>query len=360
MLKRLVLLATILLLLCEGLPTMGQGRAHVRLFQDGDEMFGSGDTYFAVSEKGTLVGWGSNHLNRLGGILPWRPYFARRTIAREVTSFSCGSNTVMYVDGDHVLWGWGTNAHLLLSDGMRTPGEKTPIMRDVREAAVGYELAAAVKTDGSLWTWGRNSGGQLGVAGAAGDEGEYCPPQKVMDHVKTVKIMDGIPFAIAEDDTLYVWGMDRFREPTTVAERVRDAAYLGNGGMYQYLTLDGSVFAFDAGSELTAREHRRVAEAVRSVFYRGMVKDDSTLWSWTCEGGNITPLKERDGVWTALDNNHFITDSGYLSLRGGPVRLPHAVRTIVPVLRDVWLLTAAAYAVTRKRSAAKNRSGIRA
>lgn len=132
--RRLVLLTTVLLLLCEGLPAAKRDRDRVQLFRDGDMMFGSGDICFAISADGTLVGWGSGHLNRIGGILPWRPYFARRTIAKEVTSLSCGSDTALYVDRENRLWGWGTDRDLLFSDDVLIPAGRKQVMEDVRAA----------------------------------------------------------------------------------------------------------------------------------------------------------------------------------------------------------------------------------
>lgn len=150
-------------LICEIVPVSHETSTHVGLFEDGDDWLGTENTYFAISSSGSLVGWGSNHGNRLGiGLLPFYPYFARKTLGSNVRSFSCGSEAVMYVDNNHVLWRWGTNTLLLLKDDIRLLGHKVRIMEDVVEVAVGFNHVAVVETDGSLWTWGQNTEGHLG------------------------------------------------------------------------------------------------------------------------------------------------------------------------------------------------------
>lgn len=361
-LRRCAILLAIVLLVCEVLPVSKRNRDHVQLLEVNDDgLFDTGDTYFAISADGMLVGWGSNRLNRIGGILPWRPYFARKTMAKNVISFSCGSTTAMYVDSDNVLWGWGRNQNLLFSDenGMMAPIGKTQIMQDVREVVVGSEYAAVVKTDGSLWTWGRN-GARLGRGKPAlWEENKYEAPQKIMDHVKSVKIVDGISFALTEDDALYTWGAGTY-EPTIVAEQVKDIAYLGHIGntwIYQYLTLDGTVFAFGFYSKFADGEHRQVAENVRSVFFKGMVKNDSTMWSWVCEDEEITPLKEKNGVWAALDKEHYMTDGGKFHLQIRSLPILRSTRTVVPTFRNASLLILAAYVLAQKIFAARDASG---
>lgn len=355
--KRSIILIAILLLFCEVIPVSNQNRNSVQLLEDNDDgLFNTGDTYFAISADGTLVGWGRNHLNRIGGILPWRPYFARKTLAKDVISLGCGTTTVMYADRDNVLWGWGTNEHLLFSDRDLTSGQRKEIMQDVCKVVVGSEYAAVVKTDGSLWTWGRN-GARLGRGKPAlWEENKYAAPEKITDHVKSVKIVDGISFAITTDDVLYTWGAGTY-EPTIVAERVKDIAYLGHIGntwIYQYLTLDGMVFAFGFYDKFANGEHKQVAENVRSIFDKGMVKNDSTMWSWVCEGEEITSHKEKTGVWTALDEEHYITDSGkfYLQTYGLPVL--RSTRTVSTLYRNIFLLIVIVYLFRRKISAGKH------
>lgn len=355
--RRSILLTMLLLLLLEGMPVTTKYLDKVQIFEDGDYMFNSGNTYYAISPTGVLVGWGSNRFNRIGGLLPWYPYCARKIVAKDVSTFSCGTTTAMYVDNDHVLWGWGTNENLILSNNFIIPMKKR-IMENVRDVAVGYESAAAIKTDGSLWTWGRNTAGQLGNGsmdsspnGMRLNDGRYYPPQKIMDHVKKVKIIDDIPFAITESNDLYVWGMRATGKPIRIAERVRDVSYTGIDALFQYLNQDDDVCIVDVvaaanTNSLNIQHHQRIAENAKSLCNFGLVKKDGTFWTYSFKNDKIELNHEKDGVWAASDQHYFIGDTGRLYTHIEQIKFPmstHSIYKLVPVLRDVLILMVAFY-----------------
>lgn len=361
LLKYSAFMAMVLLLVFEGLPVTRQYRDNIQIFQDGDDILGTGNTYFAISPGGTLVGWGSNHLNRIGGFLPYYPYFARKVIVDDAAAFSCGSSAVMYIDKDHILWGWGTNNELIFSEDILISKERKQIMEEVSDIAVGFHHAAAIKTDGSLWTWGQNKYGELGngskdvLNGVILNNGKYYAPQKIMENMKKVKIIDGITFAISDSNTLFVWGADDICEPIMIAEDVKDVAYLGNNTLYQYLDYDGNVFLIDAVL-IANREHERIAENVHSLCKGGVVKNDSTLWSWVCEEGKNELIKENDNAWVAIDKGHYITSGGRLYLNAGSDPLPTILRstyTVVPFLRNIFVLFSATYIILLRKKNSK-------
>jgi hypothetical protein len=320
------------------------------MFEDVDDLLGTGNTYFALSANGTLVGWGSNDTGRLGiGIFSSYPYIARKTLAYNALAFSCGSTAVMYVDSSHVLWGWGTNDQLLLKDSTSSFHTKVKIMEDVADVAVGFNHAAVIKTDGSLWTWGQNTEGGLGNGsidvdnGAILNDGQYYEPQKIMDRAKKVRIIDGFTFVITENDDLYLWGMWGVYSPTMVAQGVKDVAYLGDNIQYQYLTLDGEVFAITANSRENSYDlaQEPIATGVRSLCKGGLIKEDSSLWSWQAVGNARTLVKERDNICTAVDATHYVSATGRLYSDNGIGFLPtmsRSVHTMVPILRNIALL----------------------
>ena len=141
------------------MPVKSTFKDEFQIYEDNGSYLGTKNTYYVLSPSGTLVGWGSNDYDRVGGILPWYPYFARKVIAKDVTAFSCGASVVMYADCDGNLWGWGTNKGLLFAEKTT---KKVKILDDVIDVSVGFNHAAAIKSDGSLWTWGQNIQGNLG------------------------------------------------------------------------------------------------------------------------------------------------------------------------------------------------------
>lgn len=70
------------------------------------------------------------------------------------------------IKSDGTLWSWGRNAYGVLGDGTAS-GKSSPVQSVTaattwQSIAAGFDVAAAVKTDGTLWTWGKNTQGALG------------------------------------------------------------------------------------------------------------------------------------------------------------------------------------------------------
>ncbi|MEQ3169783.1 hypothetical protein AAA086_01735 [Dysosmobacter welbionis] len=324
----------------ELMPVKSTFKDEFQIYEDNGSYLGTKNTYYVLSPSGTLVGWGSNDYDRVGGILPWYPYFARKVIAKDVTAFSCGASVVMYADCDGNLWGWGTNKGLLFAEKTT---KKVKILDDVIDVSVGFNHAAAIKSDGSLWTWGQNIQGNLGnyskdeEDGMIINGGQYYPPQKVMENVKQVKIIDGITFAITTDSDLYAWGFGDILGPTLVAHRVADIAYLGEGTLYQYLSLDGSVSVLNTFSICSPNNNITIADNVSSIFTGGIVKNDNSMWLWGSDSHNSTYYKYLDGVSMAVDAEHYVTESGklkYHSITDTLPAIPRSLNSVVPMLRE--------------------------
>lgn len=99
-----------ILVILQFMPTNKGSVKDFRIYTDGDQLYGSvGPTYFALTARGTLIGWGSNRIGQLGDPYKsiYRPFAARKVIKPGVIAFSCGTYTTAYVDQEHVLWEWG-------------------------------------------------------------------------------------------------------------------------------------------------------------------------------------------------------------------------------------------------------------
>lgn len=342
----------VLVLLLQLIPVPHSFVEEARLYQDNDEMFGLETSYFVLTQNGTLVGWGGNSRQSVSSIFKFSsPYLFRRVAARGVAEFAYGTNLAMYVDENHILWGWGANESLLLSDKETNLRSATKVMDDVKSIALGREHALVIKTDGTLWTWGRNERGQLGNGtlgvrdGMIIDDSKFYEPQKIMDDVKYIRVVEDISFAISENGDLYMWGNTAICAPLKIAEEVQDInhAYIErSGAWFQYLSLNGDVYSFDL-REKGANDPFKgpITRDVSSLCRMGVVKNDGSLWRWENEEDELKLVKECDNVVSAVDTSFYLTSSGRVYSDSIPQwlpRFPHSLLNVVPILRDIFLL----------------------
>lgn len=94
LLQKAILIFLFLVFILELNPVTSSQAAELRLYENTD-FRGDYLTYYALQQNGCLTAWGSGS----------PAYFFRRTVARNVASFSCGPSAILYVDRDNVLWG---------------------------------------------------------------------------------------------------------------------------------------------------------------------------------------------------------------------------------------------------------------
>ena len=351
------------------IPVQSSTVQKMQLYTDIDELHGTEPSYFVRTKNGTLIAWGGNTGGRIKSAfaIPY-PYLARRTIARGVADFSCGMFCAMYVDQEGVLWGWGALEGLLLT---QAPSYRQPvrIMENVKSISVGYEHAMAIKTDGTLWTWGQNIRGELGrgfkdaLNGEILNNGKFYEPEKIMEHVQSVAVIDGISFAVTEGGDLYYWGNTAACLPKKVASDAAavSIAYLGAQPQYQYLTQDGTVFPLilDEGApSIDETSESPLAVDVQELYNGGILKKDGSLWEWqeTGSGNKLLPIDEH--VADTETSAFYLKTNGRLLIEsklGKLPALPQSIYTVSPVLRNVILLVffvkIIAVYIVRKRSA---------
>ena len=128
-------------------------------------------TYHTVAIKtdGTLWAWGRNFWGQLGN---------NDTTDRStpVTTFtggtnwkqvSVGYNVTAAIKTDGTLWTWGRGSAGALGNN-DTTDRSTPVTTftggtNWKQVSAGYNVTAAIKTDGTLWTWGSGNAGKLGI-----------------------------------------------------------------------------------------------------------------------------------------------------------------------------------------------------
>ena len=345
--RPLVVLFLVTLCIFQFMPTNISSIKNTQIYTDGDQLYGSvGPTYFTLTSNGTLVGWGSNRVGQLGDSfksLP-RPFIARKTIKRGVIAFSSCTYTTAYVDQNHILWEWGTKA---------SANQPKKILEGVADVAVGYHHAIALKEDGSIWTWGQNINGELGRGfkdekdGMILNNGQQYKPQKIMDHIKKIAIIDGLSCAITEDDSLYIWGIKGVCSPIKVAENVHSVSYLALGKVlkFQYLTNDGEVYLLDFSSEYSIAETIErialIAQNVQSLCEGGVIKQNNSLWRWEADENGQELIKIRSHVAHAVNTSFYMTTTGFLyskNIISFLPFIPHSIRTVSPSIRNIFLI----------------------
>lgn len=167
-------------------------------------------TTFALTEDGTLYGWGYNGYGLfLDGSR--KNSDAPRLIMKDVASVAAskfGSNNVAVITKNGKLLTWGENQYGQIGDGTtETPMEPKEIMGNVKSVAVGYNFMAAVKNDGSLWMWGDNKHGQLTSVIA----GEYSStPTRILEDVDSIDVGLLHVLALKDNGSVWAWGCNRY------------------------------------------------------------------------------------------------------------------------------------------------------
>ena len=326
-------------------------------------------SYYAITPQGTLVGWGSTTQKFMpysSGLIPY-PYLLRRTILRNVDSiYTNRYNTVMAIDQDGVLWGWGRYGSLLLAEGTGMFNRPVKIMEKVTSVAMGKDHVAAIRTDGTLWVWGGNWDGQLGLGFADSNTHE---PQKIMEDIIFVYGDYNRTLAVDKDNKLYTWGGYSELEhaplysPACVASGIASilSGDRNGAGSYLALTTEGDVLPINIYSDKEENAYSRlgspVASNIQTLTEGGCITNDGVyvpLGVFVDE--RMEQLIQKVSVAYLDDEHHslVVTTDGKLYAEPGPKWLPvlpHSMNTLSPVLRNsmvVFLLLDLLYRAKRK------------
>ncbi len=175
-------------------------------------------------------------------------------------------------------------------------------LKDVKDAAVGYDHYLAVLPDGSLLGWGANNSGQLGNGKREDDGTYYAEPFRIMSNVRKCYALGDASMAITTDGSLWGWGelYDKGQDfdmggkehtkPKRLMSRVESVAI----GAFHYVVLreDGTLWTWGInpfgelgiGNTLSSDSPKMIMTDVAMVAagaaHSMALKKDGTLWAW--------------------------------------------------------------------------------
>lgn len=324
-------------------------------------------SYFAVSPYGRLVAWGSNEpvpMMSYDSVFFPTPFFARRTMMKNVKEVCATGRSVFALDQDGTLWRWddthGSGGYLSLKQPFTGSPEK--IMEQVvdfdQDGAFSNNFAL-VTTDGGLYTMGKNSSAQLGLGFASQGTTELG---RVMEGVSRVFLFEEVGFAVKQNGELWAWGMPQSKSacpaytPTCIAENVKEMSTLSED-LLLVLTQDGAVYTYDLLKLYETRTHSAqnlsespIAQGVSRLYDSAWLKENGSLETveQTPEGFSIQ-LAYKNALYAATASVEpeyggqrsylVVTSDGSLIWDGGSVSLGG----LSPIWRNaaLWCFAAA-------------------
>lgn len=123
----------------------------------------TGDTFtIALTDTGTLFGWGANDSGQLGGTTAMSQAPAQIEGASGVSAVAAGYRHTCYVVGGRVLC-LGDGQYFGLEQGPRSTPVEVPGLTDAVAVSTGYAHGCAVRADGTVACWGSAGDGELGL-----------------------------------------------------------------------------------------------------------------------------------------------------------------------------------------------------
>lgn len=172
----------------------------------------------ALTDKGTVLGWGANWAGELGRGDHTNQELAAAPVSglSGVKAIAAGRFFALALKRDGTVWGWGDNGSGQLGDGT-TEGRYSPVqargLSDVVAISAGADHAIALKADGTVWTWGNNAYGQIGngdfgLSPTDSSDKKALEPWKVTGLSGMTAISAGYRYnlALKSDGTVWMWG----------------------------------------------------------------------------------------------------------------------------------------------------------
>lgn len=163
-----------------------------------------------LKTDGTLWMWGAGTNGVLGTNSTASSSFPVQVFGNATNwkSLRVSNGFALALKTDGTLWGWGSNTLGRLGD-FSTINKSTPVQTvtggtNWKDAKAG-DSSAALKTDGTLWLWGSGADGRLGN-GATINASSPVQTVSISTTWKVTSASSNSPTAIKVDGTLWVWG----------------------------------------------------------------------------------------------------------------------------------------------------------
>jgi alpha-tubulin suppressor-like RCC1 family protein len=208
----------------------------------------------ALSQDGTLYGWGANTTGELGvGRVVNSAIPLAITAPTGFVKVVAGGSHNLALRSDGSVWSWGDNGYGQLGDASFSRVAPAQIGSGFSDIAAGSGHSLALKRDGTLWAWGDNRCGQLGDSSTTA----RTLPTQVGTGFVQVAAGDSHSLGIKLDGSLWAWGCN-------------SNGQLGNGTNTRSLSpvLVGNGFALVAARQLQSMA----------------VRTDGTLFAWGWNG----------------------------------------------------------------------------
>ena len=252
---------------------------------------GHDDTVMGLDTDGVLWGWGSAAFGALPGTLDQTDASPRR-VASDVTAFSWGGRHALYVDRDGKVFGVGWNSSGALGSAVPEnpwgPYAWAEVAQGYRQVLTNGNWSMGIKTDGTLWGWGTSEHGEL-LQGESGPT-QKLEPRQLMADVKAVATGWRTVYAVLNDGRLYAWGTG-------------SGPNFGDGS-------DTADFQTRWSPVLIGSDFTDVFTAVSHTIAR---KRDGSIWGWgTNLQGNLFDLPLKTPTPTRIADAHdFISVATY-------------------------------------------------
>ena len=191
-----------------GVPQLMTGLGTAGTIADVD---GGTDHSIILASDGVVRGVGRNNSGQLGTDDFAKSLEPKVTLGLPggIRAVSAGGNHNLALDGNGIVWAWGSNGvgQLGVTDVTeRTRAAEVPGLPQVVEisAAVDGSSNAVLDTAGRVWMWGANFAGELGDGTTTHRAAPAVVP--LSESIVDVSAGDGFTVALGASGTLYSWG----------------------------------------------------------------------------------------------------------------------------------------------------------
>jgi alpha-tubulin suppressor-like RCC1 family protein/serine/threonine protein kinase len=186
----------------------------------------------ALTSEGKIYAWGENKYGQLGGtatesiLVPLEMELRGALAGKKVVAVAAGNTFSLALTSEGRVVAWGGNDQGQLGDGSERTFSAEPVevesggvLKGVRVAqiAAGVAHGMGLTSSGAVVTWGSNNWGHLGIGRAGGIsrvpvalDAPAWAGRRITDIASGA--LAGHSLAVAEDGTLYGWGLNFFQQ----------------------------------------------------------------------------------------------------------------------------------------------------